>query len=73
MFELVIGLIGGITGCVAVSVGRPFIANLIWVCTNPFMVLHNIKVHEYWQAGLWAVYVGIAIFGVVYNRRKHGR
>jgi hypothetical protein len=73
MIELAIGLIGGITGCIAVSIGRPLVANLIWSCTNPFMVYHNIRVHEYGQAGLWTIYVGIAIFGIFYNRRNNGR
>jgi hypothetical protein len=72
MIDLAIGLLGGVVGCVSVSLGRPLVANLVWVATNPFMVYHNIVVHEYGQAVLWAIYVGIAAFGVFYNRRKNG-
>lgn len=66
-WKLLVGLTGGVTGCISVSLGLPLLANIIWVITNPFMVWHNINVKEYGQAGLWAVYVGIAVFGIFYN------
>jgi hypothetical protein len=66
-WKLGLGIIGGISGCISVSLGDSLLANMIWMVTNPFMVWHNISVNEKGQASLWIIYVLIATFGVIYN------
>ena len=62
---LKIGMIGGILGCTFVALNEPLFANLVWLFTNPFMILHNRKVKEKGQAILWGIYTFIAIAGTI--------
>lgn len=62
---LTIGLIGGISGCIAVAQGDALLANIIWMLSNPAMIIHNVRVKEHGQAWLWSIYVGIATYGII--------
>lgn len=64
-FYLTLGMIGSISGCIFVACNRAYLANITWVMFNPLMIIHNLNVKEYEQAGLWALYVMIAAVGVI--------
>jgi energy-converting hydrogenase Eha subunit C len=62
-----IGMIGSIAGCVFVALDHALFANMIWVISNPMMLIHNLKIKEHAQVVLWATYVCIALAGVIFH------
>lgn len=62
---LTIGMVGGLTGCVFVTLNETLAANLVWLATNPCLVIHNARVGEKKQAVLWGIYSLIALVGVI--------
>ena len=61
-----IGVSGGMGGAYMVSQGYALEANIIWLCCNPFLLYHSLKMGENGQALMFSVYTVFAIIGV-YN------
>jgi hypothetical protein len=55
-----------ILGAIVVSLGYPFIANVLWMISNPYMLYHNRKINQPEQAKMFLVYTLISLFGI-YN------
>jgi len=36
----------------------------LWLVANVVFLVHNLRIREYPQAALWAVYVGLAVYGL---------
>lgn len=53
-----------VVGAVAVSLGRPLMANIFWICSNPAMAVYNFKHGEIEMAWMFAIYSIIAVYGV---------
>ena len=65
---MIILTIIAITGAITVALGKPLIANSLWLISNPAMAIHNYNICEFEMAGMFVVYTVIAGFGV-YNLR----
>lgn len=53
----------GIVGTIANIYKRQW-CFLIWLCTNSYLIGHNLIRHDYPQATLFAVYVLLAVWGL---------
>ena len=65
MFILVFTSIA-VIGAFTVALGRPLVANMLWLASNPVMAVYNYNINEFEMAGMFAVYSMIAVYGV-YN------
>jgi hypothetical protein len=63
--KLLAGMCGGIIGCIFVALNMSLYANIVWILSNPLMVIYNYRIKEYGQAWLWTLYVIIATFGLL--------
>lgn len=70
MFEMLelIAIVGGVSGCLLVSKGKPLLVNIVWSISNLSMILYTFTVQQYGIMGMFIVYELIALFGV-YNLR----
>lgn len=60
-----------VCGAITVALGKPLVANVLWLFSNPSMAIYNYKIGEFEMAGMFAVYSIIAIYGV-YNLKIRG-
>jgi hypothetical protein len=63
MYILTITVIA-VIGAFAVAKGKAFIANLLWLISNPLMAHYNYQLGEMELAGMFTVYFLIALYGV---------
>ena len=53
-----------VIGAFAVAKGKAFIANVLWLISNPLMGLYNYQKGEIELAGMFIIYTLIALYGV---------
>lgn len=53
-----------ILGAIMVALDQSFLANIIFMITNPLLAWHNYTIKEMEQAQLYALFFVIAVFGV---------
>lgn len=71
MLMLILTIIA-VCAAFTVALGKPLAANILWLCSNPFMSIYNYTIGEFEMAGMFMMYTLIAVYGV-YNlkfRRK---
>jgi len=54
-----------ILGAIVVSLGYPFIANVLWMISNPYMLWHNRKINQPEQAKMFLTYTLVSLFGII--------
>ena len=60
-----------VCGAIAVAFNRAYIANVVWLISNPLLIYHNYTLGEFEQAAMFTVFALIAIFGTIRGVRKH--
>ena len=65
MLILILTIIA-VIGAIAVALGKPLAANILWIFSNPAMAAYNYSNCEYELAGMFVVYSVIAVYGI-YN------
>lgn len=68
---MIILTIIAIAGAITVALGKPLIANSLWLISNPAMAIHNYNIHQFEMAGMFVAYAFIALYGV-YNLKLKG-
>ena len=63
MYILILTTIA-IVGAFAVAKGKPFLANFLWLISNPLLGLYNYQKGELELAGMFVIYTIIALYGV---------
>jgi hypothetical protein len=53
-----------ILGSILVAFGYPFIANVVWSISNPYLVWYNNKIKQPAQARLFFILTFIGLFGI---------
>lgn len=62
-----------ILGALYVAANKALAANILWSISNPSLAIYNLLNTQPEQALMFAVFSLIAISGVYYLTRKHGR
>lgn len=65
-----LGVLGAVCGALCVGFEKPLLANKIWLCSNPFLMIHNYRIGEYEQSSMFLIYCAIATFGIIYHYRS---
>lgn len=55
-----------ILGALLVSFGYPFLANVVWTISNPYLTWYNYNIKQFAQAKLFGVLTFIGLLGI-YN------
>lgn len=59
-----------VIGAIAVSLGKPLLANYLWIVSNPAMAVYNFRIGQPELSGMFVVYSVIALLGIINLSRK---
>jgi hypothetical protein len=54
------------------NIKKKQVSFVIWLFTNTLWLTYDLSIGAYAQSALFAVYVGLAIWGIIAWRRKNG-